>query len=107
MIDPNKVVIPSIQLTQDNDDTLELRIRLGALDIRADLTLHDFASLMRGKVVYPKANFVPITGNVKNFKKRGSYVTLDADTLGMPTLDEDGHYLPAADRLKSYPAQAG
>jgi len=55
--------------------------------------------LMLGCIINPKAKFRPITGSISTFKKRRSTITLDADTLDMPTLDEDGHYLLAADRL--------
>jgi hypothetical protein len=100
MKQPNsETVIPSIQLLPDGDDS-ELQIRLGVLDLRIELTMRDFVQLMRGRVINPKAKFRPATGSVATFKLRHKTIMLDADTLAMPTLDENGYYLLAADRLQ-------
>jgi hypothetical protein len=93
-----KIVIPSIQLLLNNDDTAELQIRLGALDLRIELTMREFMQLMLCRVVNPKARFRPVTGEVSKFKERRGIITLDADTLTMPTL-ESGRYVTAEERL--------
>jgi len=99
MIKPNsETVIPNVQLIASDDDS-ELQIRLGAVDLRIELTMKEFVRLMQGKVINPKARFRPIIDNTKNFKGQSGTITLDADTLAMPTLDKNGRYLLAADRL--------
>lgn len=98
MIDVNSsTVIPEIQLTQD-DDRAELHIKLGALDLRVQLAMREFLCLMTGSRIYPKAMFRPVIGMpTKDLKSMNDTVTLDADTLGMPTW-QDGRRVEASER---------
>lgn len=87
-----------------SDKPATLLFSCGRIKFSIDTSAGELMRLLRGdRTVIATAHFatVPIL-YVKNLKPMdgGRQVVLDVDTLEMPTLDENGYWVSAEDRLK-------